>query len=56
MRDHKKIDIKEKKVYVSKLSEKLKVTEETIRRDLDKLEGMLIRSRGGAILKIWFFK
>lgn len=48
----KQIAIKEKKVYVSKLSEKLNVTEETIRRDLDKLEGegMLIRSHGGAIL------
>jgi len=38
-------------IRVSELSEIFKVTEETIRRDLDKLEqaGRLIRSHGGAI-------
>lgn len=48
----KEIATKEKKVYVSKLSKKFKMTEETIRRDLDKLEkqGILTRSYGGAIL------
>ncbi|MBU3114051.1 DeoR/GlpR family DNA-binding transcription regulator [Clostridium lacusfryxellense] len=48
----KKIAIDEKKVYVAKLSEKFKVTEETIRRDLEKLElqGLVTRSYGGAIL------
>lgn len=48
----KKIAIKDKKVYVSKLSEKFEVTEETIRRDLEKLEleGIVIRSYGGALL------
>lgn len=42
----------EKKVYVSELSKKFNVTEETIRRDLDKLEkqGVLIREYGGAVL------
>lgn len=42
----------EKKLYVSKLSEKFEVTEETIRRDLEKLEqqGIVTRSYGGAIL------
>jgi DeoR/GlpR family transcriptional regulator of sugar metabolism len=37
---------------VSKLSEKFNVSEETIRRDLDKLEsdGVLTRTHGGAIL------
>jgi Transcriptional regulators of sugar metabolism len=42
----------EKKVYVSKLSEKFDVTEETIRRDLEKLEveGVVTRTYGGAIL------
>lgn len=42
----------EKKLYVSKLSEKFDVTEETIRRDLEKLElqGIVTRSYGGAIL------
>ena len=44
--------INEKKLYVSKLSEKFDVTEETIRRDLEKLEqqGLVTRSYGGAIL------
>ncbi|OOM81159.1 DeoR/GlpR family DNA-binding transcription regulator [Clostridium sp. BL-8] len=48
----KAIALKEKKVYVSKLSEKFDVTEETIRRDLEKLElqGIVTRSYGGAIL------
>jgi len=42
----------ENKVYVAKLSNKFNVSEETIRRDLEKLEaqGILIRSHGGAIL------
>jgi len=42
----------EKKVTVSELSKLYKVTEETIRRDLDKLEaeGFLTRSFGGAVL------
>ena len=48
----KQIALTEKKVYVSKLSEKFQVTEETIRRDLEKLEsqGILTRSYGGATL------
>ncbi len=42
----------EKKVMVSQLSRDLKVTEETIRRDLEKLEksGFLTRTHGGAVL------
>jgi DeoR/GlpR family transcriptional regulator of sugar metabolism len=46
------IALKEKKVYVSQLSEKFNVTEETIRRDLEKLEiqGIVTRSYGGAVL------
>ena len=42
----------EKKVTVSNLSEVFRVTEETIRRDLEKLEieGVLTRTYGGAIL------
>lgn len=42
---------KDRKVYVSKLSELFDVTEETIRRDLEKLEneGILTRTYGGAI-------
>ncbi|MDS0525659.1 DeoR/GlpR family DNA-binding transcription regulator [Clostridium sp. SHJSY1] len=50
----KEIALKEKKVYVSKLSEKFEVTEETIRRDLEKLElqGIVTRSYGGAILNV----
>lgn len=42
----------EKKVYVSKLSKLFGVTEETVRRDLEKLEGenLLRRSYGGATL------
>lgn len=40
------------KVYVADLSQELQVTQETIRRDLEKLEGngMLLRSHGGAVL------
>jgi len=43
---------KDKKVVVSKLAEEFSVSEETIRRDLDKLEkeGFAIKSYGGAIL------
>lgn len=43
---------KEKKVVVSELSRFYQVTEETIRRDLEKLEkdGLAIKSYGGAIL------
>ncbi len=46
--------ITEKKVTVSKLSEKFNVTEETIRRDLEKLEarGTVVRTYGGAVLSI----
>lgn len=42
----------EKKVTVSELSKTYKVTEETIRRDLEKLEaeGFLTRTFGGAVL------
>ena len=42
---------KEGSVLVSRLSEELNVTEETIRRDLEKLESQeaLIRTHGGAI-------
>lgn len=42
----------EKKVTVSNLSEIFRVTEETIRRDLEKLEaeGFLTRTYGGAVL------
>lgn len=41
-----------KKVFVSQLSNELDVTEETIRRDLEKLEseGIVTRTYGGAIL------
>ena len=41
----------ERKVYVADLSAFLKVTQETIRRDLEKLEaaGRLLRSHGGAV-------
>lgn len=40
------------KVYVAVLSESLEVTQETIRRDLEKLEaqGLLLRSHGGAVM------
>ena len=43
---------RERKVYVSELAKLFQVTEETIRRDLEKLEGqdLLRRSYGGAIL------
>lgn len=42
----------EKKVVVSELSDLFEVSEETIRRDLDKLdkEGLAIKSYGGAVL------
>ncbi len=42
---------RDQKVYVSGLSESLSVTQETIRRDLEKLEagGLLQRSHGGAV-------
>lgn len=42
----------EKRVVVSELSERFQVSEETIRRDLDKLEkeGLAIKSYGGAVL------
>ncbi|MCM3782679.1 DeoR/GlpR family DNA-binding transcription regulator [Neobacillus mesonae] len=42
----------DKRVLVSELSQKFEVTEETIRRDLEKLEkeGILTRTYGGAIL------
>lgn len=48
----KQIVINDKKVFVSKLSEKFDVTEETIRRDLQKLEsdGIVTRTFGGAVL------
>lgn len=44
---------KEKSVLVSELSQKYGVTEETIRRDLDKLEkeGYVKKTYGGAVLK-----
>lgn len=43
---------KEKRVVVSELSRLYSVTEETIRRDLEKLEkdGYVIKSYGGAVL------
>ena len=42
---------RERKVYVSELAKLFQVTEETIRRDLEKLEAqdLLRRSYGGAI-------
>lgn len=42
----------DRKVYVSALAKEFKVTEETIRRDLEKLEadGLIQRSYGGAVL------
>ncbi len=42
----------ERKVYVSELAKLFSVTEETIRRDLEKLEGqdLLRRSYGGAVI------
>lgn len=50
----KEIVINEKKIYVSNLSKLFEVTEETIRRDLEKLEqeGIVTRTYGGAILNI----
>ena len=43
----------EKRVYVGQLSRAFSVSEETIRRDLERLEneGLLSRAYGGAILK-----
>ncbi len=43
---------RDNKVYVSELAKQFNVTEETVRRDLEKLEGqdLLRRSYGGAIL------
>lgn len=43
----------QKRVIVSELSQCYKVSEETIRRDLEKLEGegLVIKSYGGAVLK-----
>lgn len=43
---------REKKVYVAELSQLFSVTEETVRRDLEKLEGedLLRRSYGGAVI------
>lgn len=48
----KQISISDRRVYVSNLSERFKVTKETIRRDLEKLEkqGIVTRSHGGAIV------
>ena len=44
--------VQDRKIYVSDLSRLFSVTEETIRRDLEKLEGqnLLRRSYGGAVL------
>lgn len=44
---------RDRKVYVAALSKLFKVTEETIRRDLEKLENeeLLSRSYGGAVLR-----
>ena len=43
---------RDQKVFVADLSDNLRVTQETIRRDLEKLEskGLLQRSHGGAVL------
>jgi len=53
----KQIALEEKIVYVSKLSEKFRVSEETIRRDLDKLvkQDIVTRSHGGAVLNIEYY-
>ncbi|VBB09790.1 lacr bacterial regulatory protein hth signature [Lucifera butyrica] len=44
----------DRKVYVAELSKKFNVTEETVRRDLEKLEqeNLLQRSYGGAVLNV----
>ena len=44
----------EKRVVVSELSQLYNVSEETIRRDLDKLEkeGLATKSYGGAVIKM----
>lgn len=44
--------IEEKSVVVSELSQRFSVSEETIRRDLDKLErdGLAVKSYGGAVI------
>ena len=43
-----------KKVKVTELSQRFDVTEETIRRDLERLEleGLITRTHGGAVLKV----
>lgn len=48
----KQVLLNDKKVVVSDLSDQFSVTEETIRRDLDKLEneGFITRTYGGAVL------
>ncbi|MFR9233064.1 MAG: DeoR family transcriptional regulator [Eisenbergiella massiliensis] len=48
----------DKKVIVSELSQEFQVSEETIRRDLDKLDkdGLAVKSYGGAVLmkiRVW---
>ena len=45
--------LKNKKAMVSELAKTLKVSEETVRRDLTTLEkqGLIVKSYGGAILK-----
>ncbi|MCI1574759.1 MAG: DeoR/GlpR family DNA-binding transcription regulator [Weizmannia coagulans] len=45
---------REKKVYVANLAKEFQVTEETIRRDLEKLkkEGIVTRTYGGAVLNL----
>ncbi|GER65786.1 putative HTH-type transcriptional regulator YdjF [Weizmannia acidilactici] len=45
---------REKKVYVANLAKEFQVTEETIRRDLEKLEkeGIVSRTYGGAVLNL----
>lgn len=43
---------RDNKVYVAKLAQEFNITEETVRRDLEKLEkqNLLLRSYGGAVL------
>ena len=50
----KQLVLNEKKVVVANLSAQFEVTEETIRRDLEKLEneGFLTRTYGGAVLNL----
>lgn len=49
---------REKKVLVSQLAIKFNVTEETIRRDLEKLEkeGIVTRNYGGAVLNVKIYE